>query len=1161
MARITKQEQQIINQGGSLEDIKNRLNRKPTPGIPPAVPVRPDLELRNLPFCDCNADRDCGLNHICSHNEECEIPSGQMEYFGPGRCIIDPIHSECNSYPFQNPICSEYCIEELGYSLGDVTNDGFINVVDIIQTVNQIMNPSQLTPCEQWAADVNQDGLINVSDIVSQLSTIFDSTGGSCGCTNPYSTNFDPSATYEDFSCNPYEQTYETFELMADIEFTIYRNDEGLSALNQGYCGYDDAGPNRPWHYKIKRSIDCLGDYSDIDLNGGTNYREEWIGTPTTNTLSNKSLCCSIIMPVPGSAHTLQEHQCYDFNSVNSVEPDCGNMINNFTGIDCVSSDDTNTALFNSGTEIEKTSCTKYCYNAWREQHIDDERIFGPSSTGLNSYQDKRYFDDSGTYTLSLPWIDYPCENAIDMELDIWDVFINECDDQFGHGGNYRINNIFQAGYSIIKSKCTSTKLIDINRSIDGLCIDSDFIVDESIVTNPEEGGTGTTPGGTSCESYNQVTCWDGSCADDHTECPSQGEETLECDYDYDCDGDLMCINDVCRCEDGYVQDCGTRCISQSIYENVLMGDDYCSCPGGEGSNCNLNCQEHNYEDGDCCPEGTDIDECGTCDGPGFLVSCYVYNAATEQNELIRSCYPEQCYGTTWSGDSGGPQFVVDPYAYESCDNNLDNPCDSDDFIQVGLHSAGLNTITSYGVGTSTMGRAIDIFYHLDWIERKIYSDCWTLSPYSEKEDKGPQTRYQCENDTLDNCTWLPSEEYLLGCTELAGDFGECHAFNNLNGEPGHCNGWEDNYNPDNCGVCIPSVEMDSVVEEPLNWDNRNNITSIENPIDNFSPYYLMYLNNKTQTNNRIVGGQEVEPACGSEPNAQNRGCKYPFMVKWSSPVSPISGHTCGGSLIHPEWVLSAAHCLPWMCDDLTGNGYHICDNHELNISDDSAIQPYRFGLNTCFGEDCPGTFATALHNPMFDTELNNPPGLLALGVHDKTAAQDYNVVHLTGVDWIIPHKDYRGTGGYDDHSNGVATDIVLLHLTNPVTDFDVIRLNGSDNNHIEITHQSLNIPISIGWGHQWFFDWMNESYTGGISYDVGALGSTELKESYQVFDDYMNLEDTPGRYDYKPGPFCEIQYMDIDLCGEHLWPYCGCDEACVDFGDCCPDYQAGACQ
>jgi hypothetical protein len=44
MARITKQEQQIINQGSSLEDIKARIDRKPlkpAPGLPPAVPVRP----------------------------------------------------------------------------------------------------------------------------------------------------------------------------------------------------------------------------------------------------------------------------------------------------------------------------------------------------------------------------------------------------------------------------------------------------------------------------------------------------------------------------------------------------------------------------------------------------------------------------------------------------------------------------------------------------------------------------------------------------------------------------------------------------------------------------------------------------------------------------------------------------------------------------------------------------------------------------------------------------------------------------------------------------------------------------------------------------------------------------------------------------------------
>ena len=59
MAKINKKEQQIINQGGYLEDIKNRLDRKPTPGIPPAVPVRPrpEPDVRITPNV-CNAS-DC----------------------------------------------------------------------------------------------------------------------------------------------------------------------------------------------------------------------------------------------------------------------------------------------------------------------------------------------------------------------------------------------------------------------------------------------------------------------------------------------------------------------------------------------------------------------------------------------------------------------------------------------------------------------------------------------------------------------------------------------------------------------------------------------------------------------------------------------------------------------------------------------------------------------------------------------------------------------------------------------------------------------------------------------------------------------------------------------------------------------------------------------
>ena len=55
---------------------------------------------------------------------------------------------------------------------GDVSGDGTINIIDIVQVANYILNIS--VPAYVCAADMNMDGTINIIDIVQIANAILD---------------------------------------------------------------------------------------------------------------------------------------------------------------------------------------------------------------------------------------------------------------------------------------------------------------------------------------------------------------------------------------------------------------------------------------------------------------------------------------------------------------------------------------------------------------------------------------------------------------------------------------------------------------------------------------------------------------------------------------------------------------------------------------------------------------------------------------------------------------------------------------------------------------------------------------------------------------------------------------------------------------------------
>jgi len=61
---------------------------------------------------------------------------------------------------------------ECGAAIGDVTGDGTVNILDLVQVVNYILELS--SPLYECAADFNQDGTVNILDLVQIANNILE---------------------------------------------------------------------------------------------------------------------------------------------------------------------------------------------------------------------------------------------------------------------------------------------------------------------------------------------------------------------------------------------------------------------------------------------------------------------------------------------------------------------------------------------------------------------------------------------------------------------------------------------------------------------------------------------------------------------------------------------------------------------------------------------------------------------------------------------------------------------------------------------------------------------------------------------------------------------------------------------------------------------------
>ena len=135
------------------------------------------LEEYNITYSDIEGDEywiSDGEGNIDDNPQFTDPDNGDYTLMETSPCIDTGTIIEDMEYCGDAPDMGayEYCEEECGAELGDVTGDGHINILDLVQIASLILEVS--TPSYECAADYNGDGQVNILDLVQIANYILD---------------------------------------------------------------------------------------------------------------------------------------------------------------------------------------------------------------------------------------------------------------------------------------------------------------------------------------------------------------------------------------------------------------------------------------------------------------------------------------------------------------------------------------------------------------------------------------------------------------------------------------------------------------------------------------------------------------------------------------------------------------------------------------------------------------------------------------------------------------------------------------------------------------------------------------------------------------------------------------------------------------------------